>query len=289
LNFNLTGTHAKDGDLAELVGNNHKYFFITLKAGGEFQSHRGVLHHDDLIGRPWGSQVFSHLGSPFYMLQPGLADLIRDTPRNTQILFPKDIGFIMLTLGIGPGVTVVEAGTGSGALTRAMAFAVGSEGRVITYEARPEMQQLAIKNLNRIGLADRVTFKLRDIAEGFDETAADALFLDVPNPHDYVNQVRAALKPGGFFGSILPTTNQVSRLLGALRQADFAFTEVVEIMMRYYRTEPDRLRPTDRMVAHTGYLIFSRPMLVDHSSTTAQDLEEISIPAEDDLPLVDGG
>jgi tRNA (adenine57-N1/adenine58-N1)-methyltransferase catalytic subunit len=282
LTFNLTGTHAKDGDLAELVGNNHKYFFITLKTGGEFQTHRGVIHHDDMIGRPWGTQVLSHLGSPFYLLQPALADLLRDTPRNTQIMYPKEIGFLLVTMGIGPGVTVVEAGTGSGALTRALAWYVGPEGKVISYEARPEMQQLAVKNLNRIGLADRVTFKLRDIAEGFDENGVDALFLDVPNPFDYIGLVRKALKPGGFFGSILPTTNQVSRLLSALRQHDFAFTEVVEIMMRYYRPEPDRLRPTDRMVAHTGFLIFSRPMIIDHTIAQADDLEAISIVAEDD-------
>lgn len=282
MTFNLTGTHAKDGDLAELVGNNHKYFFITLKTGGEFQTHRGVIHHDDMIGRPWGTQVLSHLGSPFYLLQPALADLLRDTPRNTQIMYPKEIGFLLVTMGIGPGVTVVEAGTGSGALTRALAWYVGPEGKVISYEARPEMQQLAVKNLNRIGLADRVTFKLRDIAEGFDENGVDALFLDVPNPFDYIGLVRKALKPGGFFGSILPTTNQVSRLLSALRQHDFAFTEVVEIMMRYYRPEPDRLRPTDRMVAHTGFLIFSRPMIIDHTIAQADDLEAISIVAEDD-------
>jgi tRNA (adenine57-N1/adenine58-N1)-methyltransferase len=108
-----------------------------------------------------------------------------------------------------------------------------------------------------------VEFKLRDIVEGFDEKNADAVFLDLPNPQDYILQSKEALKPGGFLGSILPTTNQVSLLLIALRRANFAFIEVCEIILRYYKAVADRLRPTDRMVAHTGYLIFARSAVND--------------------------
>jgi tRNA (adenine57-N1/adenine58-N1)-methyltransferase len=176
-------------------------------------------------------------------------------------MYPKDIGFILISMGIGPGVHVLEAGTGSGSLTTALAWAVGPQGRVTTYEAKPEIQKLAVKNLERLGLDDRVTFKIRDIDLGFDEQGVDALFLDVQNPHDYIGQVRQALKPGGYFGSLLPTTNQVSRLLTALYQHRFAFQEVCEIILRYYKPVADRLRPTDRMVAHTGYLVFARPMV----------------------------
>jgi len=126
---------------------------------------------------------------------------------------------------------------------------------------RPEMQKLARKNLNRLDLADRVDFKLRDIVGGFDETNVDALFLDLPNAHDYFPPVRAALKLGGYFGCILPTTNQVSLLLTALHRHDFGFVDVCEIILRYYKSSSERLRPTDRMIAHTGYLIFARPIL----------------------------
>jgi tRNA (adenine57-N1/adenine58-N1)-methyltransferase len=249
---------ARDGDLAQLVGLRHKSFILALQAGARFESHRGILQHDDLIGKPWGSQVFSHIGSPFFLLQPSLADLITELPRTTQILYPKDIGFILVTMGIGPSQTVMEAGTGSGSMTTALAFAVGREGRVISYEIKPDVQNLARKNLTRFGLDSRVDFKLRDIIQGFDETEVDAFFLDVPNPYDYTGQVRAALKPGGFLCCLIPTFNQVEKTLQALRQNKFAFVEVCELLLRYYKPEPARIRPTDRMVAHTGFLVFAR-------------------------------
>jgi tRNA (adenine57-N1/adenine58-N1)-methyltransferase len=246
------------GDLAQLVGLTHKHFIFILQEGGEFQSHRGVLKHDDLIGKPWGSQVFSHTGAPFFLLQPSLADLLNELPRNTQILYPKDIGYILIQMGISEGQTVLEAGTGSGSMTIALASAVSAAGRVVSYEHKQDTQNLARKNVDRVGLASRVDFKLRDIQEGFDETDADAFFLDVQNPYDYILQVRNALKPGGFFGALAPTTNQVEKILYALKKYDFAFVEVCELMLRYYKTNPARLRPADRMVAHTGYLIFGR-------------------------------
>jgi tRNA (adenine57-N1/adenine58-N1)-methyltransferase len=256
--FNHSSAVACDGDLAQLVGLRHKHFILMLQAGSKFETHRGILQHDDLIGKPWGTQVFSHIGSPFFLLQPSLADLINELPRTTQILYPKDIGFILITMGVGPGQTVMEAGTGSGSMTTALAFAVGPQGRVISYEVKQDVQNLARKNLTRFGLDSRVDFKLRDIGEGFDETDMAAFFLDVPNPYDYASQVRVALKPGGFLCCLIPTFNQVEKTLVALRQNGFAFVEVCELLLRYYKPEPARIRPTDRMVAHTGFLVFAR-------------------------------
>ncbi len=251
-------SHARAGDIAQLVGMNHKHFIFTLAEGAEIQSHRGVLKHDDLIGVPWGTQVFSHTGAPFFLLQPSLADILNELPRTTQILYPKDIGYILVNMGIAPGQTILEAGTGSGSMTIAFASAVGETGKVISYEIKPDVQNLARKNVTRVGLQSRVEFKLRDIREGFDETEADAFFLDAQNSYEYIPQVRAALKPGGFFASIIPTLNQVETMLVTLRRNHFAFVEVCEILLRYYKTVPSHLRPVDRMVAHTGFLLFAR-------------------------------
>jgi tRNA (adenine57-N1/adenine58-N1)-methyltransferase len=256
--WNLRSSQIQAEDLVYLISQRRKTFILRLEPGGEFHSHRGIIKHDEIIGKPWGVRVTSHMGESFLVLQPSLADLIRELPRTTQILYPKDIGLILVNMSIGEGQHIVEAGTGSGSLTCAFAFAVGSGGRVTSYDVREDVQRLALKNLQRLGLENRVTLKLKDIAQGFDEHDVDALFLDVPNPQDYVEQARQALKPGGFFGSILPTTNQVSRLVSALRAQAFDLIEVCEVLLRHYKPEPERLRPVDRMVAHTGFLIFAR-------------------------------
>ena len=257
----VTHTTTQEGDLVQLVSPTNKVYLVRLIAGGQLHTHRGVVNFDPIIGIPWGSQVYTHTGSLYYLLQPSLADILRETKRNTQIMYPKDIGFILVTMGIGPGAQVLEAGTGSGAFTTALAWAVGPQGHVYSYDNRPQMQNLARKNLERLGLLERVTLKERDVVEGFDEQGVDALFLDLHNPYEYMQQVRQALKSGGYFGSILPTTNQVSRLIYVFHANGFAFVDVCEIILRYYKPVADRLRPVDRMVAHTGYLVFARALL----------------------------
>jgi tRNA (adenine57-N1/adenine58-N1)-methyltransferase catalytic subunit len=288
--WNLQSSHSAAGDLALLVGLRHKHFIFPLIPGGTFHTHRGILNHDELIGKPWGSQVFSHQGSPFFLLQPSLSDLLTDLKRSTQIMYPKDIGFILSTMSVGPGQTVMEAGTGSGSMAVALAYAVGPQGRLITYERREEFQNLARKNLERLGLAGRVEFKLGDIADGFTETGVDAFFLDVANPWDYIAQVRQALKPGGFFCNLVPTMNQVETLLYSLRREHFAFIEVCELLLRYYKPEPSRIRPTDRMVAHTGYLTFARRIEPAEDERARELLEEQGgVEAEKDSPVPEAG
>jgi len=270
---NKINSYVKEGDLAQLVGMRHAFHLVHIQAGQTVHTHRGIIKHDDLIAKPWGSQIFSHMGSPFFILKPSIADIIRTTKRNTQIMYPKDIGFILITMGIGPGSRVIEAGSGSGGLTQALAFIVGDSGHVYSYEKRDEMQKLAQENLINLGLEKRVTFILQDIENGFGETEVDSIFLDIPNPYDYLPHVRSSLKSGGFFGTILPTTNQVIKTLVELRRNSFAFTDVCELMLRYYKSEADRLRPTDRMVAHTGYLIFSRK--IHHEEEQIREFEEL--------------
>ncbi|MDD5468285.1 MAG: tRNA (adenine-N1)-methyltransferase [Anaerolineales bacterium] len=267
----LSSTCPQYGDLVQLVSPTNKRHIFRLTPGAQLQTHRGVIQHDDLTSCAWGSEVLSHQGSSYFLLQPALIDLLLETKRSTQIMYPKDIGYILIKLNVAPGQRILEAGTGSGAFTTALAWSVGAQGKITSYEVRAEMQNLARKNLARVELEDRVTFKIKDIATGFDETHADAVFLDLPNPHDYLRQTRAALKPGGYFGCILPTTNQVTILLDGLYKESYAFVEVCEIMLRYYKPVSERLRPTDRMVAHTGYLIFARPVNLLHPPGAPSD------------------
>jgi tRNA (adenine57-N1/adenine58-N1)-methyltransferase len=250
---------AQENDLVMLIGQDRKQFIVRLQAGQQLQTHRGCINHEDLLGQPLGREIRSHMGYSFVVLEPSTFDLVGKLKRTTQIMYPKDIGYALLKLNVMPGSRVIEAGTGSGGLALALARAVGSDGRLYSYEIRPDILRVARRNLEALGLTRSVEFKLRDIADGFDETDVDALFLDVRHPEAYLPQVVEALKDGGFFGAIVPTANQVADLINALEmQQAFGHIEVEEILVRPYKAVPTRLRPMDRMIAHTGYLIFAR-------------------------------
>ncbi|UCC88914.1 MAG: tRNA (adenine-N1)-methyltransferase [Anaerolineales bacterium] len=260
---------AQENDLVLLIGPRGKRFMIRLRAGASQHTHKGVIQHDALIGQPLGRQVRSHLGEPFLALEPSTHDLMMNVRRHTQIIYPKEAGYILLKMNLYNGRQVIEAGSGSGALALALARAVMPEGRIYSYESRPDMQRNAIRNLQRVGLSEYVEFKSRDIGEGFDETDVDALFLDVRSPWDYLEQSRRALRGGGFFGALVPTTNQVSNLVAGLERHRFGYIEVEELLLRPYKPVPERLRPADTMVGHTGYLIFARKIELEEIADEA--------------------
>lgn len=249
------------GDTVMFVSKDRKTFIRTLHPGGTLQTHFGVIQYDDIIGQPFGSRLTSHLGHPIWMLTPHLDDVIRHLQRESQIIFPKDLGYILLKLGVQPGVRIIEAGTGSGALTMTLAVMVGTEGHVYSYDRRDKMQALARKNLERFGLSSRVTLTERDISEGFDQSDVHGLFLDVPTPWDYLDQAWQAMRGGAFLGCIVPTMNQVITLVDALHQSAWFLVEVEELLLRQYKTLPARIRPEDQMVGHTGYLVFARALV----------------------------
>ncbi|HLV45081.1 MAG TPA: tRNA (adenine-N1)-methyltransferase [Aggregatilineales bacterium] len=272
------------GDVVLLISlRDQKTFLRMLKPGEVLHTHNGYLAHDDLIGQPYGAKVRTHLGASFYLLSPTTEELIRYIRRKSQIIFPKDSGYILLKLGVRPGSRVLEAGSGSGGLTLALATAVGDAGHVYSYDVRADLQALAERNVHDAGLADRVTFCVRDAAEGFDETDVDALFLDLLAPWEVLDQAHAALAGGGVFGSLVPTMNQLITLMEALRaHPGFVFEEVEELSLRRYKTVPARMRPEDRMIAHTGYLVFSRAVVVsgghedeDEAGTGEADSDEV--------------
>ncbi len=251
---------ASAGDLAMLQSMKGKKIIFRLEEGRQYQTHKGMISHRDLIGQPWGRIVETHLGTPFYFLPPTLRDLLLNIRRRSQIIFPKDVGYILLRLSVKPGGRVFEAGTGSGALTTALAWMIGDKGEVVSYERREDMLEIARSNLENLDLAQRVTLRLRDLDQGIQEEPFPSAFLDLPNPELYLKQVRQALITGGTLGVILPTANQVSTLLKEMEEIGFGAIDVSEIMLRFYKPVPARLRPRDRMVAHTGYLTFARRM-----------------------------
>nr|MBC7245901.1 tRNA (adenine-N1)-methyltransferase [Chloroflexota bacterium] len=246
-----------EGETA-LIILGRKRFLMRLQRDQVQHTHHGLIRHDDLIGQLPGKSFTTHLGYPLLALRPSLHDMIMSIERASQIVYPKEIGYILLKLNVGPGCHIIEAGTGSGALTIALAHAVRPNGRVYSYEVREDMLRVAARNLADTGLQEWVELKQRDIATGFGEQGVDAVFLDVRTPWLYLQAARDALAEGGFFGAIVPTTNQVSELIAALESNLFSDIEVSEILLRSYKPVAARLRPMDRMVAHTGYLIFAR-------------------------------
>ena len=231
------------GDRVLLLTSDQKRYLITLSAPNSLHTHQGIYRHADMIDLPLGSIVKSHLGHESLIMEPALGDLIKHIKRATQIIYPKDAAYLVHRMNLRAGSRVVEAGTGSGGLTIALAWAVAPTGHVFTYEARQENYQQARRNLERVGLLSHVTMYQRSIQDGFEETNADALFLDVRHPWEFLPQAQNALHTGGFFASLVPTTNQVSQLLEALEANAFADVGVEELLLRRYKPVPERLRP----------------------------------------------
>lgn len=203
--------------------------------------------------------IFEVNGKKYYVLECDTYDLVmKGIKRDTQIIYPKDAGYILLRLDIFPGKNVGEAGTGSGGMTLIMARAVGSSGCVYTYEKNENLADRIRKNLRPKEDFENVRLYTRAVEEGIFETGLDAFFLDVRDPSRAMGAVYAALKPGGHLGVLVPTANQMSKLLWAIRDYPFLITETAEIFLRTYKTNPSRFRPDDRMVGHTGYLLFAR-------------------------------
>jgi len=251
----------EDGDRIFLIGDDGEEFVTEVKAGKKFGTHLGAFLFDEIIGKPYGTSVKTSKGKVLYAIEPGYIDNVFHMNRRTQVVYPKDSSYILMKLDIFEGKRVIDVGAGSGTMSYLFAKAVGRSGRVYTYERREDFYNLAKENLTRWGVIDRVDMKLRDISDGVDEINVDAFFLDVPYPWNYISVVWRSLKGGGRFCTVVPTTNQVQNVLEEMEKFPFVMVEVWESMFRQYKPVPERLRPFDRMVAHTAYMIFAIKVL----------------------------
>lgn len=221
----------------------------------------GMISTEELQKVPPGS-FFTMKNEKYYVFPCTLQDYVyHKLKRKTQVIYPKELGFILIKLDVSPGKRVGEAGTGSGALTSFLSRFVGSDGVVYSYERRADLLEAARKNVSNCSEFDNVVFREKNIEEKIEERDLDAFFLDVRNPWTALNTVREALKPGGNLGVLLPTTNQVSLTLRALEKNTFFVSEVLETYLRNYKLNPARLRPEDRMIGHTGYLVFAKKVV----------------------------
>ncbi len=266
----MTNQAIADGDNILLYLDLRRTYMIKVQAGQTFHTHKGYVKFDDLIGKDYGSTFKSSLGVDFTVLKPALTDYIMKSSRNTQITYPKDAALIVIFSGIGPGSRVVESGTGTGALTTALAHYVKPNGKIYTYDIREEGQKTAEKNLRRSGHLDFVELKLKDVVAGIDERDIDAVILDLAVPWLVVPQAYEALKPSGIIVSFSPTIDQVVKTVEALREHNFVAIETFECIMRGMQVERGKTRPQTLMTGHTGYITHARKVIKRLAETPAE-------------------
>ncbi len=245
-----------DGDWVLLYLNDRIRFVVRASPELKFHTHKGFIVGTDVIGKEFGDTVKTSGGVEFALLRPTMRDFIRKFSRASQIIYPKDAAIIIGYLDVAPGFTVLEGGVGSGALTAALARAVGAEGKVISYDIREEAINTAKKNLEMLGLAN-VELRVGDVST-YAEDPVDAVMLDVPSPWELVRWVKSAMKPSSICACLCPTYNQVEKTVLALREAGFVDVQALEILERKIKVAENATRPENLGLSHTAFLVFAR-------------------------------
>lgn len=249
--------------LVDKVGRRHR---VRLKRGERHSIHSGLIEHDDLIGHAEGTVVTTQLGAKLLAVRPTFAEQVTGRRRQAQPIYPKDLGAILIAADIFPGARVMEAGTGTGALTLAVLRAVGPSGLVVSYDAREEFLEAAKRNITDTvgGIPPNVQLKLGDVYAGIEEREMDRVLLDLPEPWQAAEAAKSALRPGGIVFAHCPNVSQVQRFFDCLRELrGFGMLEAFELLQRGWTVRGRSMRPSHRMVAHTGFLCFARRLAED--------------------------
>ncbi len=249
------------GEVVLLHDKAGRRYRLVLASGASYSTHAGTLAHDSLIGEPDGTVVATSLGHRLLALRPTFAERVVERRRRAQPIYPKDLGAILVHADVSPGDLVVEAGTGTGALTMAVLRAVGEAGRVVSYEVREDFHEAARAAVEEVmgDVPPNLELRVGDVYEGIAERGADRVLLDLPEPWRAVPGAAAALRPGGVVFAHCPNASQVQRFCDDLREVGgFGLIETVEVLERGWTVRGRSLRPSHRMVAHTGFLTFAR-------------------------------
>lgn len=250
----------REGEKVLLVDSKRRRHLVTLKPGGEFHTHAGFVEHDVIIGVDDGSTVRSTRGLSYRVLRPTLADFVLEMPRGAQVIYPKDLGPMLMLADIFPGARVLESGVGSGALSMTMLRAGAT---ILGYEIREDFAQRARRNVDSFlgsGASENYSVEIRDCYEGIGTKGLDRVVLDLPEPWRVVPHAEAALNPGGILLAYTPSIVQATQLREALTDSAFDMAETVEVLNRSWHIAPPAVRPDHRMVAHTGFLTHARLM-----------------------------
>ena len=255
----------KEGELVVFYDpSKEKPYLQRLVKNGKFMTHKGIIEHKEIIHRREGERVLTNIGKEFFIFRPTLNDFVKKMTRKSAIIHPKDLGIILIWADIYPGLKVVEAGSGSGALLIALVRAVGEKGEVISYDIREDLQEVAKENIrNFLGEIPNLKFKIKDIYKGIDERDVDRIILDLPCPWEAINTLKESLKPGGIVLAYLPTIIQSEKFVKALQKEgnDFSLIETMETIIRPWNIEGLSVRPEHRIVGHTGFITVARRII----------------------------
>ena len=262
------------GERIILLDSRGRRYLVRLQAGAEFHYHAGVVPHDLVIGSEEGAVVHSTKGAGLVALRPRLADFVLKMPRGAQVIYPKDLAAMLMYADVGPGTRVLEAGTGSGALTMAAARATGPDGAVVSYELREDFHAKARGNLETFfgKVPAWVDLRLGDVREiASTGERFDRLLLDMPEPWGVLDTAGRTLSPGGIVCAYLPTTGQVQELVDGLTRQRYGQVETFEVLLRTWHVAPRSVRPDHRMVAHTGFITIARSGIPDPGESPTED------------------
>ncbi|MHA1204566.1 MAG: tRNA (adenine-N1)-methyltransferase [Candidatus Heimdallarchaeum aukensis] len=255
----------KNNDRVLIVFDNRRKWIRKVEENKKFHCNKGFFEFNDIIGKPYGLSIVTNKGIRLFIYKPLLTDYLHHFEFKSQIIYPKDLGYIILNSGIKPGTRIIEAGTGSGALTSVLATYVQPTGHVFTYEVREQAHNIAKKNIERLGLglSEYITFKLADAKKGFEERNVDCVFLDLADPWEIIPFAKESLKPSGTITLFIPTANQLEKTYISLKENNFTDIKAIELIEREMQLKENAIRPkTWQYVAHTGYLMFARKTAV---------------------------
>jgi tRNA (adenine57-N1/adenine58-N1)-methyltransferase catalytic subunit len=255
---NPRGRPFRAGDRVHVVDNRDRHYLLTLADAGEFHTHAGFFAHKQLIGAPEGTVIALNRGMTYTALHPTLEDFVLKMPRGAQVIYPKDIGPILMIADIFPGARVLESGVGSGAMSSGM-LRMGAH--ITGYEIREDFANNARNNVRAFlgdEVSDRYQVQVRDVYEGIEERDFDRIVLDLPEPWNVVPHAEVALHAGGILCAYTPSVMQVSNLRNALERPGWILQRTMEVLNRTWHVEGLAVRPDHRMVAHTGFLTTAR-------------------------------
>ncbi|MCX8187155.1 MAG: tRNA (adenine-N1)-methyltransferase [Nitrososphaeria archaeon] len=248
----------EEGDRVLFITQKGRKYLLEVRRGRRFHSSEGYIDLEQVMGMPYGSRIKTNTGSVWVAAYPLIIDQVLNFPRITQIVYPKDLGYIVLMSGIRSGSRVVEGGTGAAVLTTILAYYVAPTGKVYSYDVVEDHLRNAEKQLEKVGLRDFVELKHGDLTKQIEERDIDAVILDIPTPWLAVANAKNALRDGGVLVSISPTIEQVIETVEALKNEGFADVITVEILMRTLRVKRGMTRPEHLMHAHTAYITTAR-------------------------------